>query len=85
VRLFLKNAGSAVGNYPAWRSRYLSGEPKAEEVDANVAKAEGTIVSVHSDRIVVQEDRVRGHVMVSFERVTRARIRDQTPGILPGA
>jgi hypothetical protein len=46
---------------------YPSGELTAEEVDANVAKAEGTIVSVRPDRIVVEEDRVRRHVTVRFD------------------
>jgi hypothetical protein len=50
---------------------YPSGELTAdEEVDANIAKTEGTIVSVGSDRIVVKEDRVRGHVTVLFDART---------------
>lgn len=50
---------------------YPGGELTAdEEVDANVAKAEGTIVSMSSDRIVVREDRVRGHVTVLFDSRT---------------
>jgi hypothetical protein len=49
---------------------YPSGELTAEEVEANVAKAEGTIVSVRSDRILVKDDRVRGHVTVLFDSRT---------------
>jgi len=50
---------------------YPGGELTAEEVEANVAKTEGTIVSMRSDRIVVKEDRVRGHVTVLFDSRTR--------------
>ena len=50
---------------------YPGGELTAdEEVEANVAKAEGTIVSMRSDRIVVKEDRVRGHETVLFDSRT---------------
>jgi hypothetical protein len=49
---------------------YPSGELTAEMVEANVAKTEGTIVSMRSDRIVIQEDRVRRHVTVLFDSRT---------------
>ena len=49
---------------------YPSGELTADEVVANVAKAEGTIVSIRPDRITVKEDRVRGHVTVLFDART---------------
>jgi hypothetical protein len=49
---------------------YPGGELTAEEVEANVAKAEGTIVSIRPDRMVVKEDRVRGHVTVLFDSRT---------------
>ena len=39
----------------------------AEEVDANVAKAEGAVVEVRSDRILVKEDRVRGRTTVLLD------------------
>ena len=43
---------------------YPSGDLTADEVEANVAKTEGTIVSIRPDRIVVKDDRARGHVTV---------------------
>jgi len=44
---------------------YPGGELIADgQVEANVAKAEGTIVSVKPDRITVKEDRVRGYATV---------------------
>jgi hypothetical protein len=47
---------------------YPGGELTAdEEVEANVAKAEGRIVSMRAGRIVVKEDRVRGLVTVLFD------------------
>jgi hypothetical protein len=49
---------------------YPSGELTAENVEANVAKAEGTIVSLRGDRILVKEDRLRGHVTVLFDSRT---------------
>jgi hypothetical protein len=49
---------------------YPSGELTAEYVDANVAKAEGRIVSVRPDGIVVKEDRVRGNTTVLFDSRT---------------
>jgi len=49
---------------------YPGGELTAEEVEANVAKAEGTIVSMRPGRMVVKEDRVRGHVTVLFDSRT---------------
>jgi hypothetical protein len=50
---------------------YPGGELTADgEVEANVAKAEGTIVSLRSDRIVVREDRVRGFVTVLIDSRT---------------
>lgn len=49
---------------------YPSGDLFAEEVLANLAKTEGTIVSMRSGRIVVKEDRVRGHVTVLFDSRT---------------
>jgi hypothetical protein len=49
---------------------YPSGELTAQEVVANVAKTEGTIVSMRSDRFLVKEDRVRGHVTVLFDSHT---------------
>lgn len=49
---------------------YPSGELTAEEVDANVAKAEGKIVSMRPDRILVKEDRVRGRTTVLLDSGT---------------
>ncbi len=50
---------------------YPGGELTADgEVEANVAKAEGTIVSLRSDRIVVKEHGVRGHTTVLFDSRT---------------
>lgn len=49
---------------------YPSGELTSEEVEANVAKTEGRIVSLRSDRFLVKEDRVRGHVIVLFDSRT---------------
>jgi hypothetical protein len=47
-----------------------SGELTAEDVEANVAKAEGKIVSVRPDRILVKEDRVRGRTTVLLDSRT---------------
>jgi hypothetical protein len=56
---------------------YPGGELTAdEEVEANVAKAEGRIVSMRAGRMVVKEDRVRGLVTVLFDSRT-AFDRDQ--------
>lgn len=49
---------------------YPSGQMVAEDVEANVAKAEGTIVSVQPDRIVVKEDRT-GRTTVLLDSRTR--------------
>ena len=49
---------------------YPGGELTADSVEANVAKAEGRIVSAGLDRIVVQEDRVHGNVTVLFDSRT---------------
>jgi hypothetical protein len=50
---------------------YPGGQLTADgEVEANVAKAEGTIVSLRSDRIVVKEDGVRAHTTVLFDSRT---------------
>jgi hypothetical protein len=43
----------------------------AETVEANVAKAEGTVVEVRADRILIQEDRVRGPTTVFLDARTR--------------
>jgi Domain of unknown function (DUF5666) len=49
---------------------YPTGELTAESVEANVAKAEGTIVSLRADRIIVKEDRLRGHVTLLLDSRT---------------
>ena len=49
---------------------YPGREMTAEEVMANVAKAEGKIVSVRPDRILVKEDRVRGNATVLLDSRT---------------
>jgi hypothetical protein len=49
---------------------YPDRELTAEEVNANVAKAEGKIVSVRPDRILVKEDRVRGRATVLLDSRT---------------
>ncbi len=43
----------------------------AEEVEANVAKAEGEVVEVRADRIFVKEDRVRGRTTVLLDGRTK--------------
>ncbi len=49
---------------------YPNRELTAEEVDANISKVEGTIVSVRSHRIVVKKDRVRGRTTVLLDSRT---------------
>ena len=49
---------------------YPNRELTAEDVEANVAKAEGKIVSVRPDRILVKEDRVRGNATVLLDSRT---------------
>ena len=52
---------------------YPSGELTAEEVEANVAIAEGKIVSVRANRIVVRDwhlSYLRGHITVLLDRRT---------------
>lgn len=49
---------------------YPSGELIADFVEANVAKAEGKIVTVKSDRVVVKEDRF-GNVTVFLDNRTK--------------
>jgi len=49
---------------------YPNRELTAEEVEANVAKAEGKIVSVRPDRILVKEDRVRVRTTVLLDSRT---------------
>jgi hypothetical protein len=50
---------------------YPGGELTADgEVEANVAKVEGRLVSMRAGRIVVREDRVRGLVTVLFDSRT---------------
>jgi hypothetical protein len=49
---------------------YPNRELTAEMVEANVAKAEGKIVSVRPDRILVKEDRVRGRTTVLLDSRT---------------
>jgi hypothetical protein len=49
---------------------YPDRELTAEMVEANVAKAEGKIVSVRPDRILVKEDRVRGRTTVLLDSRT---------------
>ncbi len=49
---------------------YPNRELTAETVEANVAKAEGKIVSVRPDRILVKEDRVRGRTTVLLDSRT---------------
>ena len=43
----------------------------AETVEANVAKAEGTVVEVRADRILVKQDRVRARTTVLLDNHTR--------------
>ena len=43
----------------------------AETVEANVAKAEGTVVGVRADRILVKEDRVLGRTTVLLDARTK--------------
>ena len=49
---------------------YPNRELTAEMVEANVTKAEGKIVSVRPDRILVKEDRVRGRTTVLLDSRT---------------
>jgi hypothetical protein len=49
---------------------YPNRELTAETVEANIAKAEGKIVSVRPGRILVKEDRVRGRTTVLLDSCT---------------
>jgi hypothetical protein len=68
--VFHDTSGLKLGDEISARTtvEYPSGELIAEEVDANIAITEGTIVAVRSDRIVVREH--SGRVTVLFDART---------------
>jgi hypothetical protein len=68
--IFHDAGGLKLGDEISARSvvEYPGGELIAEQVDANITSTEGTIASVHSDRIVVNEH--PGHVTVLFDART---------------
>ncbi len=68
--IFHDTSGLKLGDEISARTavEYPGGELIAEQVDANIAIAEGTIVAVRSDRIVVNEH--PGHVTVLFDART---------------